>query len=117
MAIGKRVGDELYVHLTSVEHLVEASLRSAIEQALSRLEPRARAAANVAKVNTRSQRVSSGQLRVAVPAKSRRPAHMGRAKSTGRRAASMTPFGFFSTGRCLERWDSRVALDRSRRQG
>lgn len=58
MAIGKRIGDELYVHLASVEHLAEASLRSAIEEALSRLEPRARAAANVAKVNTRSQRVA-----------------------------------------------------------
>ena len=57
MGVGKRVGDEIYVHRSSVRDLADASLHPAIEQALERLDERAREAVNVVKINTRSQRV------------------------------------------------------------
>lgn len=57
MGVGKRVGDEIYVHRSSIRDLADASLQSVIEQALQRLDERARDAVNVVKINTRSQRV------------------------------------------------------------
>lgn len=57
MGVGKRVGDEIYVHRSSVRDLADASLHPAIEQALERLDERACEAVNVVKINTRSQRV------------------------------------------------------------
>jgi DNA phosphorothioation-associated putative methyltransferase len=56
--VGKRVGDELYVHLSSVEHLADAAHRSLIQDAIALLPKDARADVNVAKVNVRSTRVS-----------------------------------------------------------
>ena len=56
--VGKRVGDELYVHLSSVEHVADGAHRSLIQDAISLLPRDARAGVNVAKVNVRSARVS-----------------------------------------------------------
>ncbi|WP_237706375.1 DNA phosphorothioation-associated putative methyltransferase [Methylibium petroleiphilum] len=55
---GKRVGDDLYVHLEFVDDLADSSQRAIIRNALQRLDDGGRALANVAKINTRSQRVS-----------------------------------------------------------
>lgn len=55
---GKRVGDDLYVHVEFIDELENPSQRSIIRDALERLDDRSRALANVAKVNTRSLRVS-----------------------------------------------------------
>lgn len=57
-SVGKRVGDELYVHLSSVEHLADTAHRSLIQDAIALLPMDARADVNVAKVNVRSTRVS-----------------------------------------------------------
>lgn len=57
-AVGKRVGDELYVHLSSVEHVADDAHRSLIQDAIGLLPWDARAGVNVAKVNVRSARVS-----------------------------------------------------------
>lgn len=56
--VGKRVGDELYVHLSAVEHLAETAHQSLIQDAIARLPGSARADVNVAKINLRSARVS-----------------------------------------------------------
>ncbi|WP_167784658.1 DNA phosphorothioation-associated putative methyltransferase [Ramlibacter rhizophilus] len=54
--VGKRVVDELYVHLSALDALAHADHRLAIQSALARLP--ANAAPDVAKLNLRSRRVS-----------------------------------------------------------
>jgi DNA phosphorothioation-associated putative methyltransferase len=56
--IGKRVGDELYVHLSGVQHLVNPEDCQRIKSALALLPSGQDAAPNVAKVNTRTGRLS-----------------------------------------------------------
>jgi DNA phosphorothioation-associated putative methyltransferase len=57
-AIGKRVYDELYVHLSALEALEDPEHRQRIEAALQLLPQGQRAAPNVAKLNVRTGRLS-----------------------------------------------------------
>jgi DNA phosphorothioation-associated putative methyltransferase len=56
--IGKRVVDDLYVHLSALQHLGESEHRLRIEQARQRLPPIQDVAPNVAKLNLRTGRLS-----------------------------------------------------------
>lgn len=56
--IGKRVVDDLYVHLSALQHFADAEQRQRIEQALERLPPGQDVTPNVAKLNLRSGRLS-----------------------------------------------------------
>lgn len=55
---GKKVVDELYIHLSAVEDLQDVSARQAIEQAMRGLPPDVPHPPNVAKFNTRTGRIS-----------------------------------------------------------
>lgn len=55
---GKKVVDELYIHLSAVEDLQDVSARQAIEQAIRGLPPVIPHPPNVAKFNTRTGRIS-----------------------------------------------------------
>ena len=55
---GKKVVDELYIHLSAVEDLQDVSARQAIEQAIRGLPPGISHPPNVAKFNTRTGRLS-----------------------------------------------------------
>lgn len=57
MGVGKRVGDDIYVHLASIEDLTDRSLRVGVAEALARLDDRSRELVNVVKINIRSMRV------------------------------------------------------------
>lgn len=57
-AIGKRVGDELYVHLSAVQLLADAEQRKRIESALMLVPEGKDAAPNVAKLNARTGKLS-----------------------------------------------------------
>lgn len=56
--VGKRVGDHLYVHVESVDHVGDKTERATILEALDRLPSDARAVVNVAKLNVRNGRVA-----------------------------------------------------------
>lgn len=56
--VGKRVGDHLYVHVESIDHVSDKTERATILEALDRLPSDARAVVNVAKLNVRSGRVA-----------------------------------------------------------
>lgn len=56
--VGKRVGDQLYVHVSAIEHLGDVGERTKIREAFDRLPTEVRAVVNVAKLNARSGRVS-----------------------------------------------------------
>lgn len=57
-AIGKRVGDELYVHLSAVQLLADTEHRKRIESALMLVPEGKDAAPNVAKLNARTGKLS-----------------------------------------------------------
>jgi DNA phosphorothioation-associated putative methyltransferase len=57
-AIGKRVGDELYIHLSAIQLLPDTEHRKRIESALILVPESKDAAPTVAKVNTRTGRLS-----------------------------------------------------------
>ena len=56
--IGKRVVDDLYIHLSAVNQLESADHRAQIETALQRVPPGPAAAPNLAKLNLRTGRLS-----------------------------------------------------------
>lgn len=56
--VGKRVGDELYVHISAVDRLTDLRQRAPLLEALASLAPAVAARVNVVKLNTRSSRVS-----------------------------------------------------------
>jgi hypothetical protein len=56
--VGKRVGDHLYVHVESVDHVGDKTERATILEAFDRLPSDARAVVNVAKLNVRNGRVA-----------------------------------------------------------
>lgn len=58
LRIGKKVGDDLYVHVSAVESLADDDHRERVHAALSSLPAGAGERVNVAKINTRSMRVS-----------------------------------------------------------
>ncbi|MFT3953796.1 MAG: DNA phosphorothioation-associated putative methyltransferase [Piscinibacter sp.] len=57
-AVGKRVVDDLYVHLSALQELTDADHRQRIEAALERLQVDRDIAPNVAKLNLRTGRLS-----------------------------------------------------------
>jgi DNA phosphorothioation-associated putative methyltransferase len=57
-AIGKRVVDELYVHLSALQHIDSLEHRSRIEQAVQNVPPSDAPPPNVAKLNLRTGRLS-----------------------------------------------------------
>jgi DNA phosphorothioation-associated putative methyltransferase len=57
-AIGKRVGDELYIHLSAIHLLADIEHRRRIESALLLVQEGKDATPNVAKVNTRTGKLS-----------------------------------------------------------
>lgn len=56
--IGKRIGDELYVHVSAVDGMTDLRQRAAIREAFALLPPAAAEVANVVKLNARTGRVS-----------------------------------------------------------
>lgn len=56
--VGKRIIDDIYVHVCALEHLDRAQDRDAIEDALRRLGPQCGVTPNVAKLNVSNGRVS-----------------------------------------------------------
>ncbi len=57
-AIGKRVGDELYVHLSAIQLLADTEHRNRIESALMLVPEGKDAVPNVAKLNARTGKLS-----------------------------------------------------------
>ncbi|MBE0550498.1 MAG: DNA phosphorothioation-associated putative methyltransferase [Rubrivivax sp.] len=56
--VGKRIGDELYVHVSAVDGLTDLRQRTVIREAIALLPPPVASLVNVVKLNTRSNRVS-----------------------------------------------------------
>lgn len=56
--IGKRVFDDLYIHLSATEFIESDAHRSALQQALQRIPANGHIAPNVAKLNTKTGRLS-----------------------------------------------------------
>src|SRR5689334_13562186 len=56
--VGKQIGEDLYVHLSAVEHLADRDHWALIRDAIELLPIEARATVNVAKIGTRTQRVT-----------------------------------------------------------
>jgi DNA phosphorothioation-associated putative methyltransferase len=56
--IGKRVADDLYIHLSALEHLDDREHRRTIEEAVERVTPLSGSAPSVAKLNLRTGRLS-----------------------------------------------------------